>query len=284
MTTRKVLRADAVWAVAWFAGTAVVVLWNAAFLESAAFDRLLAALGHTLALGAGSVAIATVLGWTAGSAFYFLETRGRLHGYAALTFAVNMVRSIPQVIGVLLVYLIVSFLIEREMVTTALAPGTLIACGTAVFICIEMSDLIRDRISHFAQSDFVAAMLVCGVTERRIVHIEILWRNCRSLILYKATALLGVTLFLLCSVDFIVSVGLSADVQAVNMPATLGNVLARLDSKQDILMLGVAIARPAEWASLFFRHLQGLSAAFLLVFSLLSIHHIVRHLHRRLQW
>lgn len=284
MTTRKAVRGDAVWTAVWLGGTAIVVAWNAAFLESAAFDRLLSALGHTLALGAGSVAIATALGWTAGSAFYFLETRGRLHGYAALTFVVNLVRSIPQVIGVLLVYLIVSRMVERETVTSLTVLGTWIACGTAVVICIEMIDLVRDRIGYFVQSDFVAAMLVCGVKERRIVHVEILWRNCRSLILYKATSLLGVTLFLLCSVDFIVSVGLSADVQAVNMPATLGNVLARLDSKQDILMLGVAFLRPAEWPSLFFRHLQGLSAAFLLVFSLLSIHHIVRHLHRRLQW
>lgn len=277
-------RGDIMWTATWLVATAIVLLWNAAFLESAAFDRLLSALGYTLALGIGSVAIATALGWTAGSAFYFLETRGRLHGYAALTFAVNLVRSIPQVIGVLLVYLIVSRLVERETVTATMSLGTLIACGTAAVICVEMIDLVRDRIAHFTRSDFVAAMLVCGVAERRIVHVEILWRNCRSLILYKATALLGVTLFLLCSVDFIVSVGLSADVQAVNMPATLGNVLARLDSKQDILMLGAVLTRPAEWPSLLFRHLQGLSAAFLLVFSLLSIHQIVRHLHRRLQW
>ncbi len=272
------------WLMAWIAGIAIVLGWDRLYLEAAAYDRMLHATWNTLALGVGSVILATGLGWVGGSAFYFLETRGNRRGYAILTFAVNLVRSIPQVLGILLVYFTISRLIESDV---ALGEGTLaflLACGIAVFVSIEVIDLVRDRIAHFAGSDFVAAMLVCGIAERKIIHVEILWRNCRTLIFHKATSLLGVTLFLLCSVDFIVSVGLATDVQAVNFPATLGNILARLDSKQDILMLGVALTHVSEWPTLLFRHLQGISSAFLLVFSLICIHQIVRSFHQRLRW
>jgi len=49
-------------------------------------------------------------------------------------------------------------------------------------------------------------------------------------------------------------------------------MLANLDSKQDILVIGSVLTDPGMFGSLFFEHLQGLSVAFLIVYSLLCIH------------
>jgi hypothetical protein len=75
-------------------------------------------------------------------------------------------------------------------------------------------------------------------------------------------------------VDFIISVGLSTDVNSVSLPATLGSLLAKLDSKQDILAIGFTLTHPSYAPHLFFAHLQGLTTAFLIVFSLLCIYQI----------
>jgi hypothetical protein len=72
-------------------------------------------------------------------------------------------------------------------------------------------------------------------------------------------------------VDFILSVGLSTEVSSVNLPVTLGSFLAKTDSKQDILAIGYALLHPSQLSGLFFEHLQGLSIAFIIVFSLFSI-------------
>ena len=82
------------------------------------------------------------------------------------------------------------------------------------------------------------------------------------------------TFFLLCSIDFIISVGLSSDVSSVNLPVTLGSMLAKIDSKQDILAIGTVLLNPGYLPEIFTRHLQGVSVAFLIVFTLLCVHKI----------
>jgi hypothetical protein len=82
-------------------------------------------------------------------------------------------------------------------------------------------------------------------------------------------------------VDFIISVGLSKNVSAVNLPVTLGSLLAKIDSKQDILAVGIALTDPSYFTALFFDHLQGLNVAFLIVFSLLCIYKIANGFARR---
>ena len=84
----------------------------------------------------------------------------------------------------------------------------------------------------------------------------------------------GYAVFLQCSVDFIISVGLSTDVNDTSLPTTLGSLLAKIDSKQDILAVGYTLTHPDYLGQLFFQHLQGLTIAGLIVFSLVSIYHI----------
>jgi hypothetical protein len=117
-------------------------------------------------------------------------------------------------------------------------------------------------------------MLCCGISEGRIINREILWKNSRPHLMNKLVAVFAAALFLQCSIDFIISVGLSTDVSLSNFPATLGSVLAKLDSKQDILAVGAAVMNPSTLGSLFFRHLQGITVAFIIVFTLLCMHNI----------
>jgi ABC-type microcin C transport system permease subunit YejE len=144
----------------------------------------------------------------------------------------------------------------------------------SLFIFIELVDLMRERIAYYQKLDFYHAMLVCGISESRIINFDILWKNSRIHIFNKLIAILGIAVFLQCSVDFIISVGLSTDVSSVDLPVTLGNLLAQIDSKQDILAIGYTITHPGYAVNLLFGHLQGVTVAFLIVFTLLSIYNI----------
>jgi hypothetical protein len=115
---------------------------------------------------------------------------------------------------------------------------------------------------------------VCGISESRVVNFDILWKNSRLHIFNKLIAVLGYAVFLQCSVDFIISVGLSTDVNEVTLPTTLGSLLASIDSKQDILAIGYTLSHLDYASHLFFEHLQGMTVAFLIVFSLVSIYNI----------
>jgi hypothetical protein len=48
-------------------------------------------------------------------------------------------------------------------------------------------------------------------------------------------------------------------------------MLAHIDSKQDILAVGFSISNPSYIPDLFYKHLQGITTAFLIVFSLVSV-------------
>jgi ABC-type dipeptide/oligopeptide/nickel transport system permease subunit len=165
-------------------------------------------------------------------------------------------------------------LLHTALFQSAILQLLLASLITGLFIFVEISDLIRDRITYYSSLDFVNAMLVCGVGEFAIINREILLKNSLSHLVQKCVGVFGRSIFLVCTVDFIVSVGLSSDVNLVNFPPTLGNILAGIDSKQDILAIGAAITEPALIPGLFFEHLQGISAAFALVFTLLCVDRI----------
>jgi ABC-type dipeptide/oligopeptide/nickel transport system permease subunit len=144
----------------------------------------------------------------------------------------------------------------------------------SIFIFNEVADLITERISYYRRLDFFDAMRVCGISEWTIINSDIILKNSHLHIVNKLISVFGVAVFLQCSVDFIISVGLSSQVSSVNLPATLGSLLAKIDSKQDILAIGYTLTHPTYVFNLFFKHLQGISPAFLLVFTLLCMFNI----------
>jgi len=271
---------DKLWLIIWLAGLGCLALWDAAFLNRPSFNLVLTAALNT-ALACTLVIVCSMgLGWMAGVGLYFLETRHRSL-YLAATFLLNIIRSFPQIIGALVGYVVLTLLIENDILKSRLAQLSWMALVIALVVFLEVVDLVRERIGYYSRLDFFQAMLSCGIKESRIVNKEILWKNSRAHLLQKLVSIAGVAIFLQCSIDFVVSVGLSTDVSLSNFPVTLGSLLAKLDSKQDILAIGTTIVRLDNVSSLLFQHLQGISIALIIVFSLVCLYNISNGLVKR---
>jgi len=273
---------DRLWLVIWLGGMILLWLWNLVFLNRPALAHLEAAFVNTLAGGLSVVFFSLVLGWSIGVSLYFLEqARGRVF-YLMLTFVLNVVRSIPQIVGILTGYLFLTFFIEREILLNPYSQILFMAFVISLVVFQELVDLVRERIEYHKRLDFFHAMLCCGIKESRIVNIEILWKNSRSHMLHKLISIFGIAVFLQCSIDFIISVGLSTDVSLSNFPATLGSLLAKMDSKQDILAIGTVLSDIRFMGDLFVEHLQGISIAIIIVFTLLCVYKVSNGFVKRL--
>lgn len=283
MTTTLFEKKDKLWLAIWLGGLAALWLWNTAFLNRPAFAQLRAASLNTLLVGASVVVFAMLLGWMSAVALHFLEQSRRRVAQILLLFALNLIRSVPQIVGILIGYVALTLLIQEDVLRNRYVQLLWIAIAISLFVFLEITDLIRERIKQYRSLDFYDAMLSCGISERRIINNEILWKNSRAHLLNKLIAIFGTTIFLLCSIDFIISVGLSTDVSLSNFPITLGGLLAKLDSKQDILAIGAVFTDPSSFPSLFFEHLQGVSTAFTIVFTLLCLYKISNGLVQRLR-
>ena len=272
---------DRLWTGVWVIGLGAMWIWDAAFLNQPAFLRLQAAFVNTMAGATLTLLFTLLMGWSAGVVLDFLSRHSTRVPYLLLTFALNLVRSLPQIVGILIGYVLLTVFIERDIVRSTYLHLTSTALLISVFTFLELADLVRERIDQYRKSDFFNAMLCCGIPERRIINVDVLWKNSLAHIVQKLIATFGMAIFLQCSIDFIISVGLSMDVSLSNFPPTLGSLLASLDSKQDILAIGVALTRPGYLGELFFRHLQGISVAFLIVFSLICMYKISNGIVRR---
>lgn len=243
-------------------------LWLVVYLNVPARLQYQSAVVTTFLGAAGVVCFSFLLGWGSALLLHVCDFPRRRWAYLAVTFVLNTLRSIPQIIGMLLGYVFLTGLIRSETLRSPLLQLVVIAALTALFLFQEVTELIRERIQHHLRLDFVNALRVLGVSESRIINREILLKNCGAHLLQKAVAQFGTALFLVCSIDYIISVGLSTDVSLSNFPVTLGSMLARMDSKQDILVIGASLTDPSLLAAIPFQHLQGTSVAFTIVFTL----------------
>jgi ABC-type dipeptide/oligopeptide/nickel transport system permease subunit len=274
-------RRDVLWGVLWAGGLLLAWSWLGLYLNAPARALVGAACLHTFSGAVAAVAAALVMGWGAGLLLHFLESSRRRSAYLALSFVLNLLRSVPQIVGMLIGYVIVTGLTLNEALTSDTSRILATSLVTALFVFQEVVDLIRERIRHFESLEFVSALLVCGVPSRVIINREILLKNSMAYIVQKSVALFGRAIFLICSIDFIVSVGLSSEVSLSNLPVTLGSMLAKLDSKQDILAIGSALTDARVIPTLFVEHLQGISVAFLIVYTLLCVYRIANGLMER---
>jgi ABC-type amino acid transport system permease subunit len=265
---------DARWLLIWGAALLVLAIWDLLFLNGPALKRVAAGFANTVVIALMAACVTFLLGWLCTLALHFLRLKNLRAGALLFTFLLNLFRSVPQVVGVLFCYVAVAGMIDRGVLNSPVVIFPLMALCMGLFIFAEMVDLMQERIDHFKQLDFYNAMRVCGISEGRIINFDILWKNSRIHILNKLIAVFGMAVFLQCSVDFIISVGLSTDVNSVSLPATLGSLLAKLDSKQDILAIGFTLSHPGYLPNLFFAHLQGITTAFLIVFSLFCVYQV----------
>ncbi len=274
------LHKDNRWLLIWISGLFILWIWDLIFLNRPAFIAVQSAFFNTLFVALLGSVLALAFAWLTTNALYFSSRRSQ-HLYAGLRFVTDLIRSVPQIIGILLLYVLLTGMIQKDMITASATILILMALIIAVFVFPETTDLMLERIEHFRRRDFFNAMLVCGISEWRIVNYEILWKNSRIHLFNKLIAVIGMTVFLQSSIDFIVSVGLSTEISTLNFPNTLGSLLAKIDSKQDILAIGHTLLNPGYVSKLFFNHLQGISVAFLIVFSLLCIYRIADGFARR---
>jgi ABC-type dipeptide/oligopeptide/nickel transport system permease subunit len=267
-------RSDLLWTMLWAGGIAITALWLSIYLNTPARVRIEAAFLNTLLGASIVVGGALVLGWGTALGLHALEQGGNRPAYMVLTFVLNLLRSVPQMVGMLVGYAVITRLILHDVLPSTFTQIVMTSLITSLFVFQEVVDLIRERVRHYEQLEFVNALLVCGIPPRVIINREILLKNSLSHLIQKSVALFGRAIFLICSIDFIISVGLSTEVSLSNLPATLGSMLANLDSKQDILVIGSVFTEPGMLGSLFVEHLQGISVAFLIVYTLFCMHRI----------
>ena len=274
-------RKDLLWGILWLGGLALTWVWLVLYLNAPARILVGAACIHTFSGALAAVAASLVIGWGTALFLHFLESTRRRTAYLAVSFVLNLLRSVPQIVGMLLGYVVVTGLTLNESLASDTSRILATSLVTALFVFQEVVDLIRERIRHFESLEFVSALLVCGIPSRVIINREILLKNSMAYLVQKSVALFGRAIFLICSIDFIVSVGLSAEVSLSNLPVTLGSMLAKLDSKQDILAIGTALTDVRVLPTLFVEHLQGISVAFLIVYTLLCVYRIANGLMER---
>ena len=265
---------DRRWTFLWAITITAVGIWNFTFLNKPALEKIVSGFTNTFLISLIVVVMTLFLGWGLTLGLHFFQQKENHTGYIAITFLLNLIRSIPQIVGVLFSYIAIATLVDTGVLKGNVTIFPVMAFCMSVFIVTELIDLMRERIDHFKKLDFYNAMRVCGIAESRIINFDILWKNSRIHIFNKLISIFGSAIFLQCSVDFIISIGLSTDINPVSLPVTLGSLLAKIDSKQDILAIGNTLFHPGYLPQLFFQHLQGITIAFLIVFSLFCINNI----------
>ncbi|MBN1758063.1 MAG: ABC transporter permease subunit [Chitinispirillaceae bacterium] len=265
---------DRRWLLFWIIAVGGLGVWDFMFLNRPALERVIEGFLNTFAIAFLVVGCTLAIAWIVTLVYYRLEHASNRTGFYLFSFFLNLIRSIPQIVGILFGYIGIAGLVTAEVLSGKTAVFLLMALCISFFIMLEVVDLLRERIDHYTKLDFFNAMRVCGVSQWRIINFDILWKNSRIHILNKLISVFGSAVFLQCSVDFIISVGLSSEVNAVTLPTTLGSLLAKMDSKQDILAIGNTITNISYLPALFFQHLQGITVAFLIVITLLAVYQI----------
>lgn len=258
------------WLLGWVAGLALLYGWNAIFLNAPDFAMLFLALWRTLFTSGLAVGVAFFLAliwihteeWASRNGYTFFKA-----GLAQLD---DLIRTAPQIIGLLIGYTLMTIAIRSEHLMNPWSILTIMAVTLAVVMMHEWTELFRSRIAYYREKDLIPALRVCGIREGKIINRDILWYNSRTLILHKSVALFGTAFFLQSAMDFIVSVGLTSEIASSNFPATLGSILAKMNSKQDIMAIGIALTDFSMWPSLFTEHLLGISGALVVIWTLIA--------------
>jgi len=268
---------DKLWLFIFAGGLFLLFIWDLFFLNSPAFNLLIISTINTFLIGLFTVAVSFLAAWGIVLLKHFFMMRSLNAAAYALDLALDFLESIPQVIWVLISYFFAIIVADLSGVWLILFLVIIISFAFLNEVIEEM----ENRINHFKKSDFYNAMLVLGIAENKIINREILWSNSLAYLINKGVNVFASTIFLLCSVDFIVSVGLTSNIALSNLPGTLGSLLGNLDSKQDILAIGNVFSNPLYISEIFTKHLQGVSTAFVLIFTLIAAYKISNGLIKR---
>jgi len=264
-------------------GLLLIYLWNAAFLYESGFKRWQAALFNSIFVSFVASLLSIFLGWFFSYYKYINEYLDKVVVSKTIIFFIDAIKSIPQVIGALTGYAILTNLTARDYNLSSFVLLILLSFILGLFLFVEAYDMFNERIAYYKDKDFISALRVLGMKESSIINKEIFYKNSRSYVIQKFASIFGEVFFLQASVDYIISVGLTLKTNLVSLPPTLGNLLARIDSKQDIFAIGMIFSNLSYIFELPFKHLQGLSAALTLVFVLICVYKIANALTEKLE-
>jgi ABC-type dipeptide/oligopeptide/nickel transport system permease subunit len=261
---------DKFWSLLFLSGILVLFIWDLFFLNTPALLLLIKSFLNTFIIGLFSVAITFLIAWRVVLLKNLLNRKSLEKADYFLELSLDFLDSIPQIIWLLLGYLYAIKVAEFEGIWLIFFLILIISLAFLHEVVQEM----ESRIDYFKKSDFYNAMLVLGIEEKRIINNEILLGNSLAHLINKGVNIFASVIFLICSVDFIISVGLTSSLSLSNLPATLGSLLSNLDSKQDILAIGNLFNDPFYFTELLTKHLQGISTALVLIFTLISAYKI----------
>src|SRR5271157_4118477 len=145
MFKRLIMKKDLRWTAIWVLGMVCVGVWDTLFLNKPALRQVTAGFLNTF-----SVAF---LAWGVTLALHFLDTGKNRAPYLLLTFLLNLIRSVPQVVGILFGYVAVSALVEAGFLRSPIVIFPLLALCISLFVFIEFVDLMRERIAHYQKLD-----------------------------------------------------------------------------------------------------------------------------------
>ena len=158
---------DQLWIAIWILVLLFVFTWNAMFLNTPAFNKLITAFINSVTGGIIVVILSAGLGWAAtmGS----ISTTGSNNKIVNIIvgFLLNFVRSIPQIIGILIGYIILTWMLIDETITSHTMQIIWMSLFISLFVFLEITDLLTERINHYRKTDFYNAMLACGMREKK---------------------------------------------------------------------------------------------------------------------
>ena len=94
---------DIRWSLIWFCTITAIGIWDALFLNKPAIKLVVTGFFNTLVISLLVIVFTLVLGWLAAMALHY--SKKNKPAFVLLNFLFNLIRSIPQVIGILFGYI-----------------------------------------------------------------------------------------------------------------------------------------------------------------------------------
>jgi ABC-type dipeptide/oligopeptide/nickel transport system permease subunit len=91
-------------------------------------------------------------------------------------------------VGALIGYVALTVLLSSGLIAGETSQLMWMTAVISLLVFHEVTDLVRERITHYRKLEFFHAMLCCGISERRIINREILWKNSRAHLVNKLVA------------------------------------------------------------------------------------------------
>jgi len=155
-------------------GLLLIYLWNAAFLYESGFKRWQAALFNSIFVSFVASLLSIFLGWFFSYYKYINEYLDKVVVSKTIIFFIDAIKSIPQVIGALTGYAILTNLTARDYNLSSFVLLILLSFILGLFLFVEAYDMFNERIAYYKDKDFISALRVLGMKESSIINKEIL--------------------------------------------------------------------------------------------------------------